>query len=85
MLVELHNVEWMRDAMIGHLGDVNKSVVMDTNIYKGTKIGDIGNDAREYHTFDEVFNRTDILIKLKGFKLLAGVTTWLFQLGYDVG
>ena len=46
VLVEFDNIEWMGNPAIGHLGDMYKSIVVDTNINEGTKVGDVCNNSR---------------------------------------
>ena len=45
VLVKLNHVEWVSNTAVGHLRDVYQTVVMHTNIYKGSKVGDVGNNT----------------------------------------
>ena len=64
---------------------MDKSVLMDANIDKGTEVGNVGHDARQFHALYEVVDRFDALGKLKLLYLLARVTAGLLQLLHDVG
>lgn len=65
MLVEFDDVEGMGDATIGHLGDMHQTVLMDTDIDKGSEVGDVGDDARQNHAFHQVVDGVDILVELE--------------------
>ncbi len=43
--MELDNIRGVGDAAIGHLGNVDETVLMDANIDKGAEVGDVGDDA----------------------------------------
>ena len=45
VLMELDNIRGVGDAAIGHLGNVDETVLMDANIDKGAEVGDVGDDA----------------------------------------
>ena len=65
MLVEFNHIEGMGNTTIGHLGDVNQSILMDTNIHEGPKVRDVSDDARQDHTFDQIVDGGDILVELE--------------------
>ena len=66
------------NEFIGKLGYVNKTVLMNTYIDKCAKVGDVGNDTREFHSFVQVVNTMYRSIKLELFQLFTWVTPWLF-------
>ena len=51
VLMELHHIRGMGNAAVCHLGDMYQAVLMDTDIDEGTKIGDVGYDAWQDHSF----------------------------------
>ena len=85
MLVEFNHIEGMGNATISHLGDMNQSILMDTDIHKGTKVGDVSDDARQDHTFHKIVDGGDILVELELLQLLPRVTPWLLQFLHDIG
>ena len=52
--MKLYHIGGMGDATVGHLGDMHKTVLMDTDIYEGSEVGDVGNDAWQFHSLDKV-------------------------------
>ncbi len=54
MLMELYHICWVGDATVGHLGDMYKTILMDTDIYEGSEIGDVGDNAWQFHTLDKI-------------------------------
>ena len=65
VLMEFHYVEWMGDTTISHLGNMHQSVLMDTDIYESSEVGDVRDDARQYHSLFEVVDGGDILVELE--------------------
>ena len=45
MLVEFDHIEGMGNATVGHLGDMDQSILMDTDIHKGPKVRDVGHNT----------------------------------------
>lgn len=84
MLVELDNLVGILNEFIGHLRDMNKSVLMNTYVNKSPEVGDVGHDARQFHTDIEVFYRVHVFIKAEFFKLFAGVKARLFEFFQNV-
>ena len=72
------------DEAVGELGDVDKSVLMDTDVDEDTKVGDVRHDTREFHSYDEVVECMDILVKFEDFHLSTWVTARLLKFGEDV-
>ena len=85
VLVEFDNVEGMGDATVGHLGDVDEAVLVDTDIDEGAEVGDVGDDAWQDHAFYEVVDGVDILVELEFFKLFARIAPRFFQFLEDIG
>jgi hypothetical protein len=52
MLMELDNVKRVGYTAVCHLRNVDKSVLMDTDIDKSTKVGDVCYDTWQYHSLD---------------------------------
>ena len=65
MLVEFDDIEGMGNTTVGHLGDVNQSILMDTDIHEGPEVGDVCDDARQDHTLHQIVDGGDILIELE--------------------
>ena len=84
MLVELDNLVGILNEFISHLRDMNKSVLMNTYVNKSPEVGDIGHDARQFHTDNEVFYRVHVFIKAEFFKLFARVKARLFEFFQNV-
>ena len=85
MLVKFHHVEGVGDATIGHLGDMYQTILMDTDIDKGSEVGDVGDDARQNHAFHQVVDGVDILVELEFLSLLTGIAPRFFQFLEDIG
>ena len=58
---------------------------MDADVDKSTEVGDVGDDAWQFHTFDEVVNGIDTRVELKLLYLLTWVTARLFQFLENIG
>ena len=67
MLMELDHVEWMGDTTVRHLGDMHQTILMDADIDEGTEVGDIGDDTRQYHSFFEIVDGSNVLVELEFF------------------
>ena len=67
-----------------HLSGVDKTVLLDSYVYEGSKGCNIRHNSREFHSYIEVFNGLDIVVKLKLLSGLARVTTRLAQLVKDI-
>ena len=83
--MELDYICGRTDILVGQLGDVDKTVLMNTYIHKRTKLGDVGDNAWQYHSHREIVYALYSCGKLKFFYLIARVTTGLLQLLHDVG
>ena len=65
MLMEFHHIERVGDTTIRHLGDMHQSVLMNADVDEGSEVGDIGDDARQYHSLFEIINGSDVLVELE--------------------
>ena len=72
------------DEAVGDLRDVDESVLMNTDVDEGSEVGNVCNDAREFHSYDEVREGMDILVEFEDFNLSTWVTPRLLELGEDV-
>ena len=84
MLVKLHHIGRMGDATVGHLGDMDETILMDADIDKGPEVGDVGDDARQDHAFYEVVDGGDMLVELEFLQLFARVAARLLQFLHDI-
>ena len=46
MLMKFYHLRRILNVTVWHLGYMNQTIVVDTYIYKGTKLGNVGNNAR---------------------------------------
>ena len=72
------------DEVVGELGDVDKAILMDTDVDEDTEVGDIRHDAREFHSYDEVVEGVDVLVEFEYLHLSTWVTARLLKFGEDV-
>ncbi|AKU69725.1 hypothetical protein ADJ77_07525 [Prevotella fusca JCM 17724] len=84
VLMEADDLRGVGDEAVGELGDVDKTVLMDTDVDESTEVGDVRHDASEFHSYDEVVEGVDILVELEDFNLSTWVTSRLLKLGEDV-
>ena len=84
VLVEAYDLCGVGDEVVGELGDVDKAVLMDTDVDEDAEVGDIRHDAREFHSYDEVVKRMDILVEFEDFYLSTGIAPRLLKFGEDV-
>ena len=84
VLMELDNVKRVGYTAVCHLRNVDKSVLMDTYVDKGTEIGYVSYDAWQYHSFYKIVNGRHVLVELECFQLFAWVSTWFLQLREDI-
>jgi hypothetical protein len=54
LLLKMHYGHGVADELVGKLGDVDKSLHLDAEIYEATEVGDVGDDAIEHHAFLQV-------------------------------
>ena len=84
VLMKVDDLCGVGDKAVGELGDVDKTVLMDTDVDEDTKVGDIRHDAREFHSYDEVVEGMDILVEFEDFNLSTWVAPRLLKFGEDV-
>ena len=63
---------------------MNQTIIVNTYIHKGTKLGDVSHDARHNHALLQILNRLDGSIKLKFLHLATRVQSRLVQLSHDI-
>ena len=85
MLVQADNLSGVGDVTVCQLGDVDKTVLMDTNVDEGSEVGDVGHDAWQLHAFAQVVDGLHAGVELKFLNLFARVAPGLLQLMHDVG
>ena len=84
MLVEADYIGGIGDAAISHFRDMYKSVFMDSQIHKGSEIGDVRNNTRQHHPHLQVVNSMYRLVEMKLLYLRARVTRGFFQFVQNV-
>lgn len=82
--MEADDLRGVGDEAVGELGDVDKTVLMDTDVDEDAEVGDVRHDASEFHSYDEVVEGVDIFVELEDFNLSTWVTSRLLKLGEDV-
>jgi hypothetical protein len=84
MLMELDNVKRVGYTAVCHLRNVDKSVLMDTYVDKGTEIGYVSYDAWQYHSFYKIVNGRHVLVEFKSLELFAWVSARFLQLRQNI-
>ena len=84
VLMKAYDLCGVGDEAVGELRDVDKSVLMDTDVDEDAEVGDIRHDAREFHSYDEVVEGMDILVEFEDFNLSTWIAPRLLKLGEDV-
>ena len=84
VLVKTDDLCGVGDETVGELGDVDKTVLMNTDVNEDTEVGDVRYDTREFHSYDEVVEGVDILVEFKNINLSTWVTARLLKFGEDV-
>ena len=85
MLMQADNLSGVGDVTVGQLGNVDESVLMNTDIDEGSEVGDVGDDARQLHAFAQVVNGLHAGVELELLNLFARVAPGFLQLVHDVG
>ena len=73
-LPDRDNFTGIFDKAICQLADMNKTVLMDTNIHKSTKSRNICYNTRHFYPGYKIFYIMDGIIKRKALKLFSGIT-----------
>ena len=84
VLMKADDLCGVSDEAVGELRDVDESVLMNTDVDEDAKVGDIRHDTREFHSYDEVGEGVDVLVKFEYFHLSTWVTARLLKFGEDV-
>ena len=69
---------------VGHLRNMHKSVLMHADVDKCSEVGDVGDDAGEHHSLNEIVHLFHIGVELEGFQLLSRVAPRFFQFVHDI-
>ncbi len=85
VLVQPDDTCGIGNKFIGKLGNMDESVLMNTDVHKGTKIGDVGDNTRQFHAFFKVVDAMHVLVEFKCFCLSARVASWFFYFLQNVG
>ena len=72
MLVHTDYCCRVADKLIGKLGDMYQSVFFNPYIYEASEIGNVVDDARQFHTFPQVVDSLHILVKFEDLNLWRG-------------
>ena len=84
VLMKAYDLCGVGDEAVGELRNVDKAVLMDTDVDEGSEVGDVRHDTGEFHSYDEVGEGMDILVEFEDFNLSTGITPRLLKLGEDV-
>ena len=84
MLVEENYFGGVVDTSVGELADVYQAVLVYPHIDEGTEGGDVGHDARQHHTFFQIFDACDVFVELEDFKFGTRVKAWFVEFFEDV-
>ena len=63
---------------------MNQTILVNTNIDKGTKLGDVGNDAWYHHSYLNILKLMDVVREWELFNLASWVESWLIQFFHDI-
>ena len=69
MLMKADDLCGVGDEAVGELRDVDESVLMNTDVDEGSEVGNVRHDTVEFHSYDEVVKRMDILVEFEDFNL----------------
>ena len=79
-----NDLTWVVNEALTHLRDMDKSILMDTDIHKGTKVHNISDSPFKFLSDWQVFEFKNILTKYWCFKIITEVTTWLQKVSDDI-
>ena len=83
-LSDLDDIGGVSGKGVAQFGDMDETVLMDADIDEGAEIGDIGNDAGEFHSGVQVFEDMNTFGESKHLELFTGIPSGLCQLGDDI-
>lgn len=69
---------------VAQFGDMDETVLMDADIDEGAEIGDIRDDAGEFHSGVQVFEDMNTFCESKHLELFTGIPSGLCQFGDDI-
>ena len=84
VLMEADDLRGVGDEAVGEPGDVDQSVLVDSDVDESPEVGDVRHDAREFHPHGEVAGGVDVLVELEGLDRSARVASGFFQFIEDV-
>src|SRR5574344_803612 len=84
MLVQMHHLSRIAYIVLGELRYMHQSVLMYAYVHKRTEIGDVCDDAGQFHFRLQRIYGLYILVKFKFLYLFTWVTTWLLQFLHDI-
>ena len=64
-LADFDHLGRVADEMVGQLADVDQAILMDADVNKGTKGGDVGDDSGEFHAHLQVAGFIDAVLERK--------------------
>ena len=79
MLVHADDCCRIADKLVGKLGNMHQSVFLDSYIYEAPEIGNVIDDAGQFHAFPQVVDGLYVLVEFENLNLLARVTSWFIQ------
>ena len=85
MLAEFDNIAGRGDELVGKLGDVHKTVLMNTDVHECSECGDIGNKTGQNHANAQVLNLVYIGIERECLCLLARVEAAFVERVHNIG
>ena len=80
----LNNIGGMLYELIGKLRDVNKSVLVNTNVNKCAKVDNVTHGSGQFHIGLEVLDAEDIIAQNGRRKRIADVAAGLFKLAQNI-
>ena len=84
MLVDGNDFRRIGNVTFRQLGEVYKTVLLDTYIDESSEIGDVSYNARKNHTFAQIGYGTYILVELKYFDGFSRVASGLFEFLHNI-
>lgn len=76
--------QWMLDKAVTHLRDMYQTILMDSDIHKGTEINDISHGSLQYHARSQIFDLEHVTAQDWFWHILTRITGRRFQFLYDI-
>src|ERR1700682_983570 len=77
------------DETVGELADVDQTVLMHADVDEGSELGDVGDDALEYHVRLDVAKLAYLFVEAGCDELIArvaaGLAKFLEDIAYGIG